>query len=253
MTAPAGQEDLRKQIDDAYALATKAVEEVKQKFHELAEHLSSWKVGLLIPAPVLLWIREQMKKVGAHVKQLIDLVKYAVDHHVPVVSLIVQSFNWLERVKSPMSEMSSLAANPRQGNDNFLQWDGAASEAYDLRIKDQQGAINAVTANADFISTWLFKIVETNIAYMVELADFAAEVAGEITQAAVDAATVINIPFAINELTHQVGASVEQSIKLLVNVGERFFQALGNVREITAVLTDHTNFPNSRWPEAVTG
>lgn len=253
MTAPASQSDLSTKIDQAFELAKKAVDEVQKSFQALIDHVSSWKVALVIPPPVLLWIREQIKNVAGHIKKLIDLVHYAVDHHTPVLSLIVQSFNWLDHVKAPMSELSSLAANPRQGNDNFEQWEGAASKAYSRRITQQTGAVNAVTTNADFISAWLFKIVETNVAYMVELADFAAEMAGEVAQAAADAGTVINIPFAINTLADQVGALVEQSIKQLVNVGERFVQALGNVREITAVLSDHTNFPGSKWPEAVTG
>jgi hypothetical protein len=253
MTAPASQGDLTTKIDQAFEIAKKAVDEVQKSFQALIDQVSSWKAALLIPPPVMLWIREQIKNVAAHIKKLIDLVRYAVEHHVPVVSLIIQSFNWLERVKAPMSELSSLAANPRQGNDNFEQWEGGASKAYARKVTGQQNAINAVTANADFISAWLFKIVETNVAYMVELADFAAEMAGEVAKAAADAGTVINIPFAIDTLADQVGAMVEQSIKQLVDVGERFVQALGNVREITAVLTDHTNFPGSKWPDAVTG
>jgi methyl-accepting chemotaxis protein len=253
MTSPAGQEELRKQIDDAFELAKKAVEEVKKYFQEVAENLSSWKVALIIPPPVMLWIREQMKKVGEHIKKLIDLVVYAVEHHLPVISLIVQSFNWLVNVKAPMSDLSAAAGNPRQGNDNFYKWSGDARSAYDRRITDQRKAIDAVTANADFISAWLFKIVEANVKYMVELADFAAKMAGKIAKAAADTGTVINIPFAIDTLADQIGDVVEQGMKMLVDVGERFVQALGNVREITAVLTDHTNFPESKWPQAVTG
>jgi hypothetical protein len=254
MTAASSQGEWTTTINQAFDLAKKAVDEVNKGFQALIDHVSSWKLAaVIIPVPVVIWIKQQIKNVSEHMKLLIDLVRYAVERQTPIVSLIYQSFNWLEHVKAPMSELSSVASEPRQGNSNFNKWEGDAAKTYGQKIGKQVGAINAITSHADFISAWLYKIADENVKYMVELADFGAKMAGAIAKAAANTGTVINIPFAIDTLANEVGDAVEASVKQLINIGERFFSALGNVRDITSVLSDHTNFPSQQWPQAVTG
>lgn len=251
MPPPGRREDLGPLLDEAFEKAEKAVEEVRKKLQECIDNVSEWKVALLIPAPVLLWVKDKLREVGEQVKKLVKLLEYATKHHVPVLSLIYQSFNWIDSVKTPMSELSGPSLQPRDQNLHY--WDGAAASAYRTKSTAQQGAINEVVGHAGFISEWLYTIAQTNVDYMIELADFGASMAGELAQAATETATVIDIPWAISTLADQVGALVEQAIKMLIDVGERFVKAVGNVRDLSSRVGDHSKLPGGSWPEAVVG
>jgi hypothetical protein len=245
------REDLRGEIDEAFEHAKKAVKAVKDKFDECMDHLSGWKVTVFIPAPVLVWVKQKMEEVAKRIKKLIALVEYAVEHYTPVVSLIYQSFNWLDSVKTPISDMSAPATQPR--DQELYYWEGAAAAAYQQKAGDQQKAIDDITAKADFISQWLFKIAKTNVDYMVELADFAAAFAGALVQATVDTATIADIPWAVDALASQTGALVEQQLKMLVDIGQQFVDALGDVRDIASDLGDHSALSDGHWPQAIAG
>lgn len=245
------REYLSGEIDEAFEHAKEAVTAVKGKFDDYMDYLSGWEVTMAIPAPVLVWVKQKMAEVAKRIKKLIALVEYAVKHYTPVVSLIYQSFNWIDSVRTPMSEMSAPATQPRDQNLHY--WEGAAATAYQQKAGDQQKAIGDITTKADFISTWLMNIAKTNVDYMVELADFAAAFAGALVQATVDTATIADIPWAVDALASQTGALVEQQLKMLVDIAQQFVDALGDVRDIASDLGDHSALPGGHWPQAIAG
>jgi hypothetical protein len=69
----------------------------------------------------------------------------------------------------------------------------------------------------------------------------------------VDATTVIDIPWAIDALADSVGRIVTAGIDQLIDIGRRFVDALGRVRDIATQVGDHTKLPGGKWPEAVDG
>jgi hypothetical protein len=39
----------------------------------------------------------------------------------------------------------------------------------------------------------------------------------------------------------------------LLTIGQRFVDALGNVRDLATQVGDHSKLPGGRWPQAVSG
>ena len=244
------REELLNPLNDAFEKAKRAVDEITSKFDECADNLSSVKAAVLGPVP-LYWARQKLDDLGELVKKVIGLAEYAMQHRLPVISLIHQSFNWLESVKAPMSEMSSRTSVWR--DQNFEYWREAAGFAYRAKATAQQGAMDDIAAKAEFISKWLFEIAQTNVNYMVELAGLAAEVAGKVAKVAIETGTIALIPFAVDEGADIVASLVETGINNLIKEADRFVAALGKIREAESQLADYTKFPGGKWPEAVAG
>lgn len=76
------------------------------------------------------------------------------------------------------------------------------------------------------VSKWLMDIARYNVEYMVNLAQMATDFLGALVGAAVEAATVVEIPFTVD--------------------------ALVKVRDLMSQMSD-PNFKNGIWPQAVTG
>ncbi|TQM85299.1 hypothetical protein FHX81_7778 [Saccharothrix saharensis] len=245
------REELLNPLNEAFDKVKRAVEEMTTKFDEVTDKLSSPEVALVLgPVPLYL-TRNDVEDLGELVQKVIDLADYAVQHHLPVVSLINQSFNWLENVKAPMSEMSSRTSVWR--DQDFEYWREAAGFAYRTKATAQQGAIDDIAAKAEFISKWLFEIAQANVNYMVELAGIAAEVAGKVAQLAVKAGTIVLLPLAAADAADIVGNLVDKGLKNLVKEADRFMATLGKIREVESQLADYTKFPGGKWPEAVAG
>ncbi|MGC4750580.1 hypothetical protein ACLQ28_33700 [Micromonospora sp. DT201] len=66
-------------------------------------------------------------------------------------------------------------------------------------------------------------------------------------------ATVIDLPWAISTLAESVGDLVAAGLDVLLTIGQRFVDALGNIRDIATQVGDHSKLPGGRWPEAVKG
>jgi hypothetical protein len=245
------REELLNPLNDAFDKVKRGVEEMTTKFDECADKLAQPAVALVLgPVPLYL-ARKDLDELGDLVQKVVDLADYAAQHHLPVISLIHQSFNWLESVKAPMSEMSSRTSVWR--DQNFEYWREAAGFAYRAKATAQQGAMDDIAAKAEFISKWLFEIAQTNVNYMVELAGLAAEVAGKVAQLAIKAGTIVLIPLAVSDAADIVGNLVDKGLKNLVKEADRFVAMLGKIREVESQLADYTKFPGGKWPEAVAG
>jgi uncharacterized protein YukE len=72
------------------------------------------------------------------------------------VSLISQSFNWIEKVQAPVNGLT------HQPTKTFLadRWEGPAASAYTARAAAQNDAIGAVSTKADGVSKWLMDIAK---------------------------------------------------------------------------------------------
>ncbi|GAA3676556.1 hypothetical protein GCM10022267_74280 [Lentzea roselyniae] len=170
------------------------------------------------------------------------------EHHFPVVSLIVQSFKWLDDVQAPVNGLG------QQATTTFLAdlWEGPAASAYKARAAAQNEAIAAVATRADGVSKWLMDIAKHNIEYMTELSKMATGFLGALVTAAIEGATVIGIPFAVKDLAGAIGNLVTQALDNLVGIAKRFAEALSKVRDIKSMMTD-LKLPGQQWQQAVAG
>ncbi|MFJ9975362.1 hypothetical protein [Streptomyces cyaneofuscatus] len=218
-------------------------------FNDVVSRVNEW--AWLIGPAALLWIKHNIDAARRGLREVMDRVDHALEHQMPVLSLISMSFRWITEVKTPVSQLSFAISEPI--DQNLVKWTGDAARAYADKAAKQRAAVDESVLKAEFISQWLFKIARANVDYAVELATIATNLAGKFTQAAVDATTVINIPWAIDTLAKSVGDIVTAGLDTLLRIGERFVDALGNVRDIATQVGDYSKLPGGRWPEAVRG
>ena len=223
-----------------------AVNGVCESFNRVVRYVHAHRFQF---APVLLVLKNQLDTMKKGIDQLVKLVKYAVEHHLPVLSLIVQSFRWITQVQTPVSDLSSKVAEP--ANPDLAYWDGAGAGEYRRRVGLQQDAVVEVTSRAAFISEWLMKIATANVHYVTELAKTAVDVLSKFVVVVVEGATVVGIAFALDKLAEGVGEAIAEGVKLLVGLGDEFMAVVGNVRDIVAQVGDHRKLPGGKWPQAV--
>src|SRR5688572_21038257 len=79
------------------------VNDCSKKYNDAVNHINDWRFLL---GPAMLLIRPGMDEIREHLAKVRQLVQTAVSHHTPVVSLIVQSFNWVEKIQGPVNGLS---------------------------------------------------------------------------------------------------------------------------------------------------
>jgi hypothetical protein len=206
----------------------------------------SWSFGIAVGW----WIKHSLDKVRSGLDTVRDKVAYAADHQIPVLSLINTSFYWIDEAKTPISELSFQTTEPR--DENMAKWTGDAASSYNAKATKQKAAVDEAVTKSEFISQWLYKIAKSNVDFVVALAKIVNDIAGKLAQAA-DAATVIDIPWAVDKLADSIGTMVKGLLDTIAQVGQRFVEALGNVRDIASQVGDHSKLPGGNWPEAVRG
>lgn len=239
------REPFLKAFEEIRTGMTKAIEE----FNKIVDQVQHW--AWLLGGAALWWIKNNLDAVREGLEKIIDRVRYAFAHEYPVLSLITTSFHWVHQVKGPVSELSFAITDPR--DENLAKWTGDAANSYRDKAAKQKAAVDETVAKAEFISQWLFTIAQANVDYAVELAKIVTALAGKLVQAAADATTVIDIPWAIDTLAESTGDLVTAGLNNLLTVGDRFVDALGNVRDLATQVGDHSKLPGGRWPEAVRG
>ncbi|MEH0828822.1 MULTISPECIES: hypothetical protein [unclassified Micromonospora] len=219
------------------------------KFNEIVDQVKEWK-WLLGPA-ALWWIKHNLDATRSALNAVLDHVDRALEHQLPVLSLINTSFRWVNDVKRPVSDLSFVTTEPV--DENLAKWTGDAASAYNAKAVKQKAAIDESVLKSEFISQWLFKIAKANVDYAVELAKIVTGLAGKLVQAAAEATTVIDLPWAISTLAESVGDSVTAGLNTLLTIAQRFVDALGNVRDIATQVGDYSKLPGGQWPQAVRG
>jgi hypothetical protein len=224
MTQPAGIEgEFSAPFNEAFDKIGEGIRKAVDEFNNLVDQINRW--SWLLGGAAMLWIKHNLDRVRDGLQMIIDRVRYAFEHQFPVLALITASFRWVNDVKTPISELSILTTKP--ANDNFYKWTGDAYSAYNAKAIAQKGAVDESVLKAEFISQWLFKIAKANVEFAVALGKIVTDVAAALTQAAVDAATVIDIPWAIDALAAQTGKLVKGGLDTLLSIGQRFVDALG--------------------------
>ncbi|MER6989519.1 hypothetical protein ABT337_13805 [Saccharopolyspora hirsuta] len=132
------------------------------------------------------------------------------------------------------------------------QWEGSASDAYQGKVSKQNAAIGAVAAKADQVSKWLMEIAKYNLDYVTELTKMATGFLGALVSAAVESATIVEIPFAVSDLAGAIGEVFTKSLDNLVGIAKRFVEALSKVRDLQSYMTDQA-IHGGHWPQAVEG
>jgi hypothetical protein len=219
--------------------------ECAQKFNSGIDHINDWRFVL---GPAMLVINPALDTIRDAMEKMFKLIRTAVEHHMPVVSLIWQSFNWVEKVQQPVNGLS------HQPSDSYLaaRWEGEAATAYSQRLTAQNDAISAVSTKADGVSKWLMDIARYNVDYMTELSKMVTGFLGALVTAAIEGATVVGIVFSVKDLAGAIGTLVTQALDNLVGIAKRFVEALSKVRDILSMMTD-MKLPNQGWPQAVKG
>lgn len=238
--------DYKTLFNQACDQIAEAIKTVVGKFNAFIKHVYDNRFFL---GPALLVIKKHLQTLREGVDKLCKLVQYLFDHQLPVVSLIVQSFHWVNDIHNPISNLSGQVLKPRR--ESFRAWSGLARDGYNFRAGEQKAAIDDYTKKANFISEWLMGIVKTNVAFVGQLAGTVAKVAGGMVKASGETVTVVMIPFAAEEIAKLISTLVEEGLKAMITYAENFVGALGNIRDAAAQAGNKSVFTDGRWPVAV--
>ncbi|UJW32584.1 hypothetical protein L3Q67_01985 [Saccharothrix sp. AJ9571] len=230
-------------LNDKFNGLEDKVVECGDKYNAAVQHIMNWQFML---GPAMFLIKPAMDEIREHLAKVGQLVQTAVTHHAPVVSLIVQSFNWVAKIQAPVNGLA------HQKTDLAYQWEGKAAAKYQDKVTAQNEAIKAYSAKSDSVSKWLMEIAQYNVEYMTKLAEVVTSFLGQLVTVAIETATVIEIPFAVDKLAGAIGQLATDMMNNLVGIVGRFVAALSKVRELMSLMTD-TALPDRAWPQAVEG
>ncbi|HET9517135.1 MAG TPA: hypothetical protein VFO77_05355 [Actinoplanes sp.] len=210
---------------------------------------SNW--FLLSPA-LKIWISRSIDALRESLDKIMVIAREVLAHYTPVVSLVNISFHWLDVVKKPVTNM--VPTIERWATRDRGAWDGSAAKHYESQVVPaQKAAVEALGQKAGLMSEWLYGIAMANIQYVTKLSEVIGKILGEVAAAALEAATVINIPWAIDRLAAAVGAIVEVAVNDLLGIVQRIVEAGGRLRQLASDTADYSKFPDGAWPQAVTG
>ncbi|GLY99333.1 hypothetical protein [Actinoplanes sp. NBRC 103695] len=229
--------------------ARTGIGQIVESFNSIVEKVHDW--GLLAGGAVLLWAKEKLDEFRTKLVELVGKAQHMVEHSTPIVSLIITSFEWLERVQKPATGVAGQIAVK---GDRLVYWKGAAAETYGAKLPFQQAATSDMAAKADFISTWLFTIAKANVDYARSLGSYVSEIAGGLISAAATATTVIGIPWAIDQLAKIVGGLVTKALDDTMNMASRLVEVLKSARDAKASVNNVEKLagpPVGTWPQAV--
>jgi len=257
LTEPSGDPS---QHTSAIENAVRQIEEIGDQmvddFNALVDKFNdnAWWLGAsgAVGAAALLVLSDQLEDIKDKLDEILDIVGEVLAHYTPVISLINISFHWLDAVKRPVSGMSPVITGFADAN--LAYWTGGTADYYNRKVvPPQNDAVMELSGKAGFISEWLYGIALTNVEYATELAEVVGTLAGKVAEAVIKAGSIIDIPFAINDLASLVGELVRSSVTNLTGIADRVTEAGENVRQIVSDRVDESKFPGGVWPQAVAG
>jgi hypothetical protein len=249
MAQPMGPQEYTEPIERAFEDMREGIDKAVEKFNGLVDKVKQW--AWMLGAATIYWIKNNLDTAREALELLMEKAKYATQHQVPVTSLILTSFVWVHQVKTPVSDLSFQSTEP--ADEELAKWTGDAAFSYLQKAGKQRAAIDETVIKAEFVSQWLFNIAKANVDYAVELAHVITAFAGHCMDAFVEAAGVVTIPWAVDTLGDAAGMLLESGLNNLISIGQRFIDALGNVRDLGTQVGDHSRLPGGNWPEAVRG
>jgi hypothetical protein len=244
---PGEVESSKVALEQAFGSLRTAVDVCVDNFNRIVEGVNHW--GWLL-GPVPLWfIRNHLDDLRNALKEGITHAQKVLQGGVPVLSLFQASIDYLNAVQLPVSEIAYDINTPQ--DDNLHSWTGAASSAYKQKQAAQKTAADKAAENAVFMSKWLYDVGKTNVAYAVEIVKILVDAGSELVNVTVDAASIINLQFALDHLADAVKKLIKAGVNTLVELANTFVATLGDVRDVLAKRNDHGAFENGRWPQAV--
>jgi hypothetical protein len=235
-------------LDHLFGQIEDKVKEIIDKYNAAVNHINDWKYVL---GPALIWISKALQTIRDGLDKIVKMVQYAVEHQVPVISLIIQAFNWQDHVQKDISAMAVSVETP--ADPNLAYWEGGGGTEYWKRAKTQRDAVEAIGGQggkADAISKWLIDIAKLNVDFMSGLVGMAANFLGKLVEAALEAATVVELPFTVENLAGAIGGVVTDGIKMLSTIASQLMGTVANVRDARSMLND-PRLPGGQWPQAV--
>lgn len=228
------------------------IRQIIAKFNAGVNHINDNRFVL---GPLMIPIKNSLDKVRDGLAKVQKLVAYALEHEVPIVSLVYQCFNWVNEIKRPLTGVYTqqnfhAGQPPAYHNENLAEWQGPAKTVYSEKVSAQTDAIAAMEKKADDISKWLLDIAQANVNYMTQLAQLVTRFLGDLTAAAIDAGSIVDLLQAVDKLATTVGNLVTNSLNLLVQIGDRVIQTFGQIRDLQSWMSDQS-LPAGKWPQAV--
>lgn len=123
-----GSDELASLLNQGFNGLEDKAQQCIDKFNAAVHHITDWRFVL---GPALFVIRPAIDKIREDLEKLVKLIRTAVDHHMPVVSLIVQSFNWVDHVQAPVNLLTHEDSHLR------YYWEGIASSATRTRSRSR--------------------------------------------------------------------------------------------------------------------
>ncbi|MFC0007725.1 hypothetical protein [Micromonospora siamensis] len=200
-------------------------------------------------------IHELMETIGKEVSNALQRLEYAFQGSVPIGSLFETGFQFTTGVLTPLSEIG----NDMGGGHNLAYWQGPTKEVYTQEVERQTKAVDASVGKVKATSQWLADVATANTAYIVEVGEHYAAVAGAITSTAIDisetaAGAVTQAPFALQEFSSLIGTAVSEGMSYLLNLGKRLAEVIQSINTLANEIADHSGELNGgRWPQSVTG
>jgi hypothetical protein len=207
--------------------------------------------GLAGAAAVGYYLYRHLDTIREALNKILSVAETVVRNGTPVLSLIHHSYAWVGTVKVPASDLMYKVDD--FVNYDFASWSGPAAEVYKDKRAKQKDAVGELVAKAEFISTWLFKIAKGNTDFAVEVAKVLTAVLGAFAAGVVNAGSIVNVLFAVDDLAEIVSRLVEGCLNTGLLVVRRMVEILGDTRDLLSAVGDHSKLPGGKWPEAVRG
>ncbi|WP_199512152.1 hypothetical protein [Nucisporomicrobium flavum] len=234
-------------LEQAFDSLRKGVDSCVDNFNRIVEGVNHWS---WLMGPIPLWfIHNHLDDLRKTLTEAIGYAEKVLQGGVPVFSLFQTSIDYLNAAQGPVSDISYDINTPQ--DDNLNAWSGAASSAYKQKQAAQKSATDKAAENAVVISKWLFDVGKTNVAYAVEIVKLLVDAGMELVNVTVDAASIINIQFALDKLAEAVKKLLKATVVQFAELANKFVATLGDSRDLLARRNDHGAFENGKWPQAV--
>jgi phage-related protein len=195
-------------------------------------------------------INSLIGKLQTVVDQVLEKVRKAVGGAVPVLSLMDTAVKYPDAILKPFTNIGV----EMEKTGDIVYWGGPTKEAYNLRVKEQVGAVDETAATIRFASEWLAEVGSANTTYIASVAKKAAEVAGVLTAATIDATMaasglVIQVPSTLEQLSETIGEAVNQLLQYGADLADYLMASVRHVTTNANERNDHTGMgTEGHWP-----
>jgi hypothetical protein len=236
-------------FDEALKQVTTSNNDMINGYNSLVNALNSH--GGVTGAAMALYLKDKVRDIRHAVEELDRIAKGLIEHSMPVVSLLLTSYDWNNQLFRPTTSIAGFAARKA---DDLVYWKGGAADAYNgNKIGPQADAAADLAAKVDFMSVWLFGIAQANLDFIKGMVAIFASFVKDITAAVIDAGSIVGALEAVGTLAGLCGSVLEQAINFPVTLLAKFVANLKSSRDATATMNNLVKLPGGHWPVAVYG